>query len=262
MQPYYQDKGITIYNADNREVLPSLSGVDLVLTSPPYNMGNSAGGGILHAYALGHYRKNAPLGSRGGSGRWKTAALANGYGDYKDDMPHDEYVEWQKDVLKACWESLSPAGAIFYNHKQRIFNGQVVTPLDYNPDLPVRQIVIWARAGGVNCNPTYYMPTHEWIVIFAKPDFRLKSKSVSSMGDVWYVPQEANPAHPAPFPLAIASRAVGTTAGGLVVDPFMGSGTTLRAAKDAGREAIGIEINEAYCEIAAKWLSQDVLQFA
>lgn len=105
------------------------------------------------------------------------------------------------------------------------------------------------------------MPTHEWIVIFAKPDFRLKSKSVSSVGDVWYVPQEANPSHPAPFPLAIASRAIETTAGGLVVDPFMGSGTTLKAAKNAGREAIGIEINEAYCENAATWLSQSVLPF-
>lgn len=111
MKAYYEEAGIVIYNADNREVLPSLSGIDLILTSPPYNMGNSAGGG-LHAYALGHYRKNAPMGSRGGSGRWKTAALANGYGEYKDNMPHDEYVDWQKGVLTACWDTLSPAGEL------------------------------------------------------------------------------------------------------------------------------------------------------
>ncbi len=66
--------------------------------------------------------------------------------------------------------------------------------------------------------------------------------------------------HPCPKPIRAWSRLLSniSNAGQLVLDPFMGSGTTLRAAKDLGRSAVGIEINEAYCEIAANRLSQEV----
>jgi DNA modification methylase len=69
--------------------------------------------------------------------------------------------------------------------------------------------------------------------------------------------------HPSPKQLNHYSKLVEmfTPDGGSVIDPFMGSGTTLRAAKDLGRKAIGIEIEERYCEIAAKRMAQEVLQF-
>jgi DNA modification methylase len=67
--------------------------------------------------------------------------------------------------------------------------------------------------------------------------------------------------HPCPKPIPLASAMVESFSllGDTVLDPFMGSGTTLVAAKSAGRKAIGIELSERYCEIAAKRLAQEVL---
>jgi DNA modification methylase len=57
----------------------------------------------------------------------------------------------------------------------------------------------------------------------------------------------------------LMTRCIGYMPNGVILDPFMGSGTTLRAAKDLGRKAIGIEIEERYCEIAVNRLAQGVL---
>lgn len=68
--------------------------------------------------------------------------------------------------------------------------------------------------------------------------------------------------HPHQKPLALISELMSKSAASLILDPFMGSGTTLRAAKDLGRQAIGIEIEERYCEIAAERLRQECFDFA
>lgn len=253
MKPYYEDEWVTLYHGDCLEVLPNLAGVDLIITSPPYNLGVTTGGGF------GHYKEGQ---KRGGQGKWGgTGRLGIDYGAHDDAMPYEQYRDWQRRVLTLCWKSLNQTGAIYYNHKPRVQAGTLWLPLDLNPELPLRQIVIWARAGGMNYAPTHYVPTHEWLMIFAKPDFRLKSKAASGVGDVWRIPQVPQPDHPAPFPISLPAAAIESTAPRLVVDPFAGSGTTLRAAKDAGVRAIGVELDERYCEIAARRLAQDVLDF-
>ena len=258
MKPYYDEAGITIYHGDCEEVLPlgSSPAVELVVTSPPYNLGVSTGG------SFGHHDWNARMKERGGGGKWHGGALADGYSDYDDARDPAAYLAWQRRCIGLIWGTLSDVGAIFYNHKPRVQRGRVQLPTDFvPPELPIRQVVIWARAGGVNFAPTHYCPTHEWIVVIAGDGFRLKSKGASGVGDVWTIPQEPGTEHPAPFPLALPARAIETTAPRSVLDPFMGSGTTLVAAKAAGIPATGIDVSGRYCEIAAKRLAQEVLDF-
>jgi site-specific DNA-methyltransferase (adenine-specific) len=256
VKPFYEHAGISIYNGDCRDVIPALPPADLIFTSPPYNLG---GAPWPH---LGHWK---PGDSPGGKSKWRNGSDGSGgvtYASHADTMPHAEYVEWQRSVLRLCWDGLSTSGAIFYNHKPRVIGGKLWLPLELNPDLPLRQIVIWKRAGGMNFNPTAYVPTHEWIMIFARESWRLRDKSASGAGDVWSVAQRADKEHPAPFPVDLPRHAIETTKPGLILDPFAGTGTTLQAAKQLGRDAIGIEIEERYCEIAARRLEQEVLQLA
>ena len=80
---------------------------------------------------------------------------------------------------------------------------------------------------------------------------------------IWNITGASTKHHPAPFPLELATRLVRmfSFVGDTVLDPFCGSGTTLLAAKELGHCAIGVEIEERYCEIAAKRLSQEVMAF-
>lgn len=240
MTPYYSRDGITIFCGDCLEVMPQLSEIDLVITSPPYNLGISTGGGLKGAT---------------NSGKWKTAKLANGYDTFSDALSTESYKKWQRKFLELSWKMLSKVGAIFYNHKPRVQAGILQLPLDLNPNLPLRQIIIWKRAGGINFSPSHYLPIHEWIMIFAKPDFRLKNQGASGVGDVWEITQESNNSHPAPFPLELPTMIIETTNAQIICDPFMGSGTTLVAAQNEGRQAIGIEISEDYCKNAVDRLT-------
>jgi modification methylase len=175
-------------------------------------------------------------------------------------MPWTQYVTWQQSTLDACWHTLTDTGAIFYNHKPRVIGERVWLPTELNPGLPLRQIVIWARTGGINHTLTAYTPTHEWLLVLAKPAWRLKTQAASAIGDVWHIPQQANPDHPAPFPLALPLKALESVPAGVVLDPFMGVGTTGLACIRLGRPFIGIEIEKRFYDKACRAIEESYKQ--
>jgi len=222
--------------------MPSNS-IDLVVTSPPYNLKNSTGNGMKD----------------GRGGKWAGAALVNGYSHHDDNMPHEKYVKWQRDCLAEMFRLLKDDGAIFYNHKWRVQDGLLQDRQDIISGLPVRQIIIWHRKGGINFNTGYFLPTYEVIYLIAKPNFKLAPKA-NAFGDVWEFTQEMKNEHPAPFPVALIDRIVSSSTGKIVLDPFMGSGTTAIVAMGLNKNYIGIELSPDYCELAEKRIAKNKIQ--
>jgi site-specific DNA-methyltransferase (adenine-specific) len=234
-----------VHQGDCIEVMNRMpaASVDLIVTSPPYNLRNSTGGGMRN----------------GSGGLWKNAALLDGYTTSSDDMPYPKYVAWQRKCLTAMMRLLKPEGAIFYNHKGRVQDGLLQDPREIIEGLPLRQTITWERAGGINFNPGYFLPTTESIYLICNKKFRLAKskdpahpKATCAVGDVWRFNQDVKNPHPAPFPVELAKRCIESTDAMVILDPFMGSGTTAIAAEMLGRDWIGIDISKHYCEMASE----------
>lgn len=219
---------------DVMKQIPS-GAIDLVVTSPPYNLKNSTGNGMRD----------------GRGGKWANAALQRGYSHHNDAMPHKEYVKWQRNCLTEMFRVIPETGAIFYNHKWRVQAGLLQDRQDIVSGFPVRQIIIWKRKGGLNFNAGYFLPTYEVIYLIAKPKFKLAPKA-NACGDIWEFTQEMKNEHPAAFPVTLIDRIIGSTNAKIILDPFMGSGTTAISAMNLKRNYIGVDISPDYCKMAEK----------
>ena len=248
MTPYYSDDAVTIYHGDCLEVMAQLSGIATTVTSPPYNTltARTIKGGGIHA-----------------NSKWSSKVESDGYAD---DRTEADYWAWQNEVAEAIAKASTPDASFFYNHKLRYRDKAPILPVDMVrmwTDWSLRQEIVWARDGSMVFNAQMFPPSDERVYWMVKPEMRHKwSLDGNQWTSVWKVRQEVGmDGHPRPFPTGIPSRCIVATTdpGDTVLDPFMGSGTTLRSAKDHGRKAIGCDISEAYCEIAARRMAQEVL---
>ena len=225
-----------IIHGDCLEVMRTLPDkcVDVVITSPPYNLLNSSGNGL---------KKNTNC------GKWRNAAIKNGYAEYDDNMPYADYIAWQRACVAEMCRLIKDDGAVFYNNKNRVQNGLLEDRGEILRGFPLRQIIIWKRSGAINFNPGYFLPTTEQIYLLCNRAFKL-AKGANKLTDVWEVKQEMRNPHPAPFPEELINKIVSSTTGKVILDPFGGSGTTAVCAKKFGRQFILIEKSLNYCEMA------------
>jgi DNA modification methylase len=219
IEPYYQHGGITIYNADCREILPGLPKVDLVLTDPPYGVD------------LGNKARNQKLAS----------VPYSGFDDSADTV-----VSLVNEVLVLCFEKstrtvITPGVKNMWSYPKPDHCGSFFYPAanGCNP---------W----GFSCwQPIFYYGKDPFGGSGSQPDSFVSTEAAIRNG------------HPCPKPIGQWSKLLKRVSlpGESVLDPFMGSGTTLLAAKMLGLSAVGIELTEEYCEIAAKRLEVQYFDF-
>lgn len=238
-----------IYNEDCLATMARIEDntIDLIVTSPPYNKGFYA-------------NKNAKQSKVWSSMDGRKIA----YDSFSDDMAPEDYEQWQKKVIAECVRILKPSGSLFYNHKDVIYKGLIVPP-KWVYNFKVRQQIIWDRQSSCMIDPHYFMPANEWIYWIVKDEkevFFDKGKSAFRT-NIWRINTDKNP-HPAPFPLLMVRNIVSCACpeGGIVYDPFMGSGTAAVATLNigGGRQYIGSEISESYCKMANDRIKQETQQ--
>jgi len=224
LKPYYDHVGIQIFHGDCREILPDVWGGSLLLTDPPYGIS---------------YRSNHNSGWRDPV-RVRWARSENFPGIVGDDAPLDP----------GHLEQIAPLAAIFGGN----YCAHVLPPsrcwivwdkrVETTPDNQADCELIWT-----NFQAPARIYRHLWRGIIRSGE---ENVSISEK------------LHPHQKPLGLL-RFIIRYSGvdrGPIVDPYCGSGSTLLAAAQCSLPAIGIEIEERYCEIAAKRLSQEVLDFA
>jgi DNA modification methylase len=228
MKPYYQDEYSTIYLGDCREILPTLEKVDLVLTDPPYEQSNSGGGLVAKRKTFQEIGKNLS---------------SFNVGEY--------------------WELLSKASktqhGYWFSSKENIdFLIQLARADDLNWDL-----LIYAKNNPAPMKNFRYLSSFEYLFFFRGEKCFWNNNApfqhYSKIKSVNCIPSQYG--HPTEKSVEILEELilVSTEPEHTILDPFLGSGTTLVAAKNLGRKAIGIEISEKYCEVAVKRLRQQVL---
>ena len=211
-----------IYNEDCLEGMKKIesNSIDLIITSPPYNIGNMKSNKTKH----GTYAGN--------------------------NMKEEAYQDWQLSILNECYRVLKEGGSLFYNHKVRIKKGVGLHPLEFILKSPfiLKQEIVWDMGKSANCDKIRFFPFSERIYWLTKSP-STKLHNMNKLSDVWRVVpthKRKETGHIAVMPVDIVDNILQSTQGEIVLDPFMGSGTTAVAAINANRNYIGFELDEEY----------------
>jgi len=225
-----------IIKGDTLKVLQKLesNSVDVGITSPPYNKQENKKGWLV---------KNVK------------------YDKHSDKQDELFYQNNQIAVLNELFRITKEGGSFFYNHKTRWEKGEMSHPIEWlkKTKWTIRQEIIWDRTIAANIRGWRFWQVDERIYWLYKPIYNNKiGKELLSkhalVTSIWRFPPERNNPHPAPFPLMLPIRCIysilDTFKNGVVIDPYVGSGTTLVAAKLLGHNYIGIDISKKYIEMA------------
>ena len=240
----YTGNKYEIFNNDVLECLQNenIGVVDTVITSPPYNCGIK-------------------------------------YDGYSDDRGQVEYFDWIEQVACRVSGIVAPGGYAVWNVPNYIGSrGDRVWALEeykaiFSRYMPFEDLIIWKKQppSGMAWGCPPFRPRmradHEWLIVTHAPGGERYETGVSIQDwsrwtrSVWDIPSSSHTIHPATFPHELARRLVMlySPEKGTVLDPFCGTGTTLRAAIDCGRRAIGIEQSATYCNVAESRCSQGLL---
>lgn len=239
MNPYYADDAVTLYCGDAVEVLHGLDVVAAaVVTDPPYASGarteaaKSSSGAMVRGL------------------RWAAKPIEN------DQMTTTGFVWLIREVCYAVRPLLIDGGSLLAFIDWRQWPNLVGAIESTN--MRVNSMVVWDKQSYGLGNG--FRAQHELICHASKGTPRIADRGV---GNVLAAKRVDNDDHPSPKPVNLLERLLRVVSepGELVIDPFTGGGPTLLAARNLGRRAIGVEYEERYCEIAARRLAQDVLDF-
>lgn len=220
---------IVFINTPNMEYLKKTPDnyFDLIITSPPYNLKN-----------------------RGGAIKIDT---------YKDNLPNNEYERQQIEFLNECYRVLKPLGAMFYNHKNRYEKNEIINPyiFCFKSKMKINQEIIWNRKTTVDYNRTRFAPLDEKIFwLYKEKTFKLKT-GASLFTNIWEINRPTrieNMGHKATFPSKLIFRIINSLDMNYktsnIIDPYMGTGTTLQVGKHFNfKEIVG-------CEVDTHWIEQ------
>ncbi len=234
--PYYSDDAVVIYCADCRDILPKLPKVDLVLADPPYNFESEGGGFYGNWHGNGHEPRQ-----------------------YINNLAQANCITFNPtDSIELLSQNMELFYGYFFCNKDLIDKYiQSARKFKYMFD-----VLVMAKHNPIPACNSHHLHDLEYIVMIReKGTSYFKSDIYDNNRKFYMTTCNGTGLHPAEKPLEFMKRMVTVSSkpGNIILDPFAGSGTTGRAAKDLGRKCILVEIEEKYCEIAAKRMSQTVM---